>query len=509
MLRLFILLNARLWWRSLKGMELAAILFYGFFVLLLAGQIAGVLLLMLFSPEADVIQEIYPQITEEVHLFIHLVFLNILWLNQIFFTKINRLPVHENRKLLSFGMPLKKLAMYQSIAGFFHPFNMIFHVLWILYLSSAAPDIQGWFIGLLLIVANYTLIHSIKWRFRLRAAKKFGRTAAYIIGMLILVFFLINNMELPDYSDSLPDIALGLIPYLLYTPGYLFYYIFSGLPAVWLQIVTGVLLLGFISWTVSDMTKKRMDALRTPSHSTVQRVETSYLAHFIKWLGPEGGKFVYTVVSHKYSKMQLFIVYLIVVLFLSLVNDGLYITGVYLSAIPMTWILIMLTNMFGFENRELLLSMQFPKPTEMMIRERIRAALKMSVVGSAPLLVLIPLFVEPLQLVLQFFLGILFVSLVFTHLGLSSCFHNYKKIEEVGLMSVSNPVLPASITFLAIIILIFCGIIAFIVVEGYIWFHILVLATINIVLAIGLRSRLKDITKPFNKNVLPELWNEL
>lgn len=509
MLRLFLLLNARLWRRSLNELEIAAIIIYGLFLLLVAGQVSGLLFLLLFSPRPEIIQEIYPGITQEVQFFIHLVFLNALWLNQIFFTKINRLPVHENRKLLTFGMPVKKLSVYLNIAGFFHPVNMLFHAFWVMYFSFLTESIADWVISAMLIVANYTLIHTFKWRFRLQAAQKFGRTAGYIVSMVLLALLLISNFETPDYSNSLQEIAHGLIPFLLFTPGALFHYIFSGLPAVWVQIAISMLLSGIIGWAISDMIRKSRHALLTPLESTAEVSGKSYLPLFIKWLGPEGGKFVYTIWNHKYSKMQLLIVYLIVVPFLFFFNDGLYITGIYLAAIPMTFILVMLTNMFGFENRELLLTMQLPVPAKEMIHERVQAVLKVCVSGSAFLLLLIPLFINSFQVMLQFSLGVLFISFVFLHLGLYSCMHNYKKIEEVGLMSVSNPVLPASITFMAMLILIFCGLAAFIVIEGFIWYHIFVLTLVNAGLYIRFRGKLNHITKSFNQKVLPELWNEL
>lgn len=509
MFKLFLVLNGRLWWRSLNRMEVAAILFYLLFLLLIAGQLSGILILLLFSDRPEVAQMIYPGITDEVYYFIHLIFLNTLWLNQLFFTKINRLPVHENRKLLTFGMPVNKLSVYLNLSGFFHPVNLIFHLLWLFYINAAAESFSGWVVSVLLVIANYALIHIVKWRFRLQAARKFGKTAAYVIGLGMISFLLIHNFEAPVYTDSLEELARESLTWLVYTPGFLFYTLFTGLPVLWAEAAAGVILAVFIGGAAVVMIRNSRNALLTPPVSTGPEVETSYLPRLVKWLGPEGGKFVYAVLNHRYSKVQLLIVYLIALPFLFFFNDSLYITGVYLSAIPMTWILVMLTNMFGFENRELLLTLQFPQRTEQMIRQRVHATLKVCAAGSLLLLLLVPLFVEPPLVMLQFFLGILFVSQVFLHLGLYSCIENYKKIDEVGLMSVSNPVLPASITFMAIVILIFCGIAAFVTQDGYTVVHIFLLALLNAGLAISFRSKLMRIMTPFKQNVLPQLWNEL
>ena len=60
MLKQFSILNAKMWWRSLKAVEAAAILFYAVFVALAAGQFIGVIVLLLFTSDVERAQSIYP-----------------------------------------------------------------------------------------------------------------------------------------------------------------------------------------------------------------------------------------------------------------------------------------------------------------------------------------------------------------------------------------------------------------------------------------------------------------
>ena len=112
MLKSFISLHAKLWWRSVTGAELFAILFYSLFLLLIFGQFAGIAVALALNINPDSVQELYPWFTADIQKLAHLLFLNMVWIVQFIFTKSNRLPLHENRKLLAFSMTKKKLAGY-------------------------------------------------------------------------------------------------------------------------------------------------------------------------------------------------------------------------------------------------------------------------------------------------------------------------------------------------------------------------------------------------------------
>lgn len=502
-------MNARLWWRSLQGLEIAAILFYGLFILLIAGQFTGVAILLLFTDNIETAQTFYPWITEEIQYFVHLLFVNILWFNQIFFTKINRLKISENKKLLTFGMTVRKLSVYLNIAGFLHPINVLFHVIWILYAAFLSETYSQLATGVLLVFTNYALIHSLKWRFRIYTAEKFKQVGA-VVSTFVLFFILIAlYLDVTPYFRSMEEAAILFTGWLIYTPGYLFYYVFGVTYSPLISAIIVIVLGSVLGVSTVDMIRNTKMALLTPVQNTNHMVQAGQLALFIQWLGHEGGKYFYSVWNHKYSKIQLLITYVFVVPYIIFLGDTSYIIGVFLTLLPIIFLLVMLTNMFGFENRELLLSLQFPVHTETIVRQRIQTAIIVCLGGSSIVFILVPVFIAGIAEMVQVHLGILCIVLVFLHYILKSSIQNYKKVEEVSVMSVSNPVLPASITFIAVFIVMILGVGTFIFFESIIYYHIIFLAVANLLLFISFRRKLRRIEQPFIQKVIPQLWNEL
>lgn len=509
MLKLFSTLNLKLWWRSLQGVEVAAILFYSVFIMIATGQFFGVILVLLFTSDIEKFQSIYPWLTEEVHLFANLLFVNAFWFTQAFFTKISRLRINENRKLLSFGMPVKQLTHYLNLAGFIHPLNLIFQIFWLIYLGFMAQSTIQYLIVLLLILVNYGLITSIKWRFRTFAADRFKYVSGTTIILVISALILASTVDYQPYISS-PQAAAGyLTDWLYFLPGYIFYYIGSSLTGFVEQYAVVVILMILAVLVNRDIYLKTKASLLSPPKTTSSIENNSSLAKFMKWLGKEGGKYFYTVWNHQYSKIQLLITYIFVVPYVVLLGNTTYIIGVLLTLIPIIYLMVMLTNMFGFENRELLLSLQMPVKRKTIVTQRIIAAILVSLAGSSIVFIMVPIFVESLPVMVQVHLGILTICLVFLHYIMTSCIENYKKIEEVSVMSVSNPVLPISMSFSAMFIVMILGLFTFFVFEEYIWFHITALIALDLILGITLIRKINSMPEPFQTKVIPQLWNEL
>lgn len=509
MLKLFSSLNLKLWWRSLQGIEVAAILFYSAFIIIATGQFFGVILVLLFTSDIEQFQSIYPWLTEEVHLFANLFFVNAFWFTQVFFTKISRLRINENRKLLSFGMPVKKLTHYLNLAGFMHPLNLIFQIFWLIYLGFLAQTAFQFIIVILLILVNYGLITSIKWRFRMFAADRFKYVSGTTVLLVIFALLLASSVDYQPYLSSPQAAAQSLTDWLYFLPGYIFYYIGSSLTSTVEQaIVVGILLI--LAFLLNrDIHLKTKTSLLSPPKSTSEIENNRSLSRFMKWLGREGGKYFYSVWNHRYSKLQLLITYVFVVPYVVILGNTTYIIGVLLTLIPIIYLMVMLTNMFGFENRELLLSLQMPIKKKTIVTQRIMAAILVSLAGSSIVFILVPIFIESVSIMIQVHLGILTICLVFLHYIMTSCIDNYKKIEEVSVMSVSNPVLPISMSFTAMFIVMILGLFTFFVFEEYIWFHIVALVGVDLILGITLIRKINSMPEPFQTKVIPKLWNEL
>ncbi|MCC5940899.1 MAG: hypothetical protein JJU37_05100 [Balneolaceae bacterium] len=509
MLKQFVTLNVKIWWRSLAGVEIAAMIFYSVFLLLILGQFLGVILILIFMDDVEQARQFYSWITEDIQFTAHLLFLNSLFFSQIFFVKINRLQLNENRKLLSFGMSANRLAWYLNLAGFFHPLNVIFLFVWLMYLISMAGSASHIAMVTILVFVTYGVISSLKWRFRIFSAERFKHVSA-VVGTFVLFFILIAvYLDFTPYISS-PDVAADFLnSWLIYTPGYLFYYAGNLLTSTAIHYFLIGLLLFLFMVVNRDMMLNSKAALLTPPQSSSGIKKKSQLALFIKWLGHEGGKYFHAVWSHKYSKIQLLITYVFVIPYIIFLGNDTYVIGVFLTLIPIIFLMVMLTNMFGFENREILLSLQLPIPMETIVRERIKTALLVCLAGSSIVLILVPVFIESVPAMLQIHMGIIMISLAFLHYILRSSINNYKKIEEVSVMSVSNPVLPASITFTSVFIVMIIGVFTFFIIESFVWYHIAILVSINLILFISFRRKLARISEPFNQKVIPKLWNEL
>jgi hypothetical protein len=509
MLKPFLKLNTKLWWRSLQGLEVAAILFYSLFIMLVVGQFLGVILVLLFTTDIQQAQSLYSWVTPEIQKFFHLMFVNALWISQVFFTKINRLRLHDNRKLLALGFPVNKLSNYLNTAGFFHPVNLMFQFFWLTYLGFQAASGIQFFAVTMLILVNYGLINSLKWRFRIYFADKFRHVGGIALTLVILIVILAINIDFTTYISSPQEAAGTILGYLYFTPGYIFYYVATDLTFRFEQIFVLFILISLLFMLNRDMFMNTKSALLTPAQSSSKNLKKSRLTNFIKWLGHEGGKYFYSVWSHKYSKIQLLITYVFVFPYIILLGDGTYIIGVFLTLIPIIFLMVLMTNMFGFENRELLLSVQLPIESSDIVRQRIYTALLVTLGGSAIVLIAVPVFIDSIPVMIQIHLGIILIALIFLHYILNSSVNNYNKIEEVSVMSVSNPVLPASITFTSVFIVMILGLFTFLVIKNYIWYHILTLLILNILLVISFRKKMNSMAGLFKQKVIPKLWNEL
>lgn len=513
MIKQFIRLNTILWWRSLQSIEVAAILFYSLFLLLILGQFIGVAITLIVAPEIDLIRETYPWYTGEVNLMFNLIFINILWLNQVFFTKISRLRLTDNRKLLALGMPLKRLVRYLNLAGFFHPVNLLFNVIWVLYLGLLSESTLQYITIILLLLVNYGLINSFKWRFKLFTADNLKWVNGFLGIMVIVIVILSTLVNLPDYITNVSEIAGAVNSWLQFTPAMVFYSVASTLSQVSLLSILIFIFCVLIYFLDRDMIQHTRQALLQPINSNVLTGKSGDVYKFINRLGQQGGKFFYTIWNHSYSKTQFLLTYVLIVPYILLAGDGSagghYLISVFLTFIPVVFLMVMLANPFGFENRELLLILQAPIERGEIIRKRFDTALKITGIAFLTVLILIPILFESVLTMLQVFCGVIGITFVFLHLILKSSISNYKKIEEVSLMSVSNPAVPASITFSAMFMVLLLGVFTFFVIEEFQWLHILILAAFTGILGFRFVRKLNHLTEPFNKKVIPRLWNEL
>lgn len=513
MFKLFATLNARLWWRSLGGSELAAILFYSLFLILVFSQFIGVALTLLIAPDLEIVRETYPWFTPEVQVAIHLIFINALWISQAFFIKISRLRLQDNRKLLAMGMPLSRLARYLNFAGFLHPLNFLFSLFWLIYLGLMTSTGLQFLAVVFFIIVNYSLISSLKWNFKLFSSRHI-KFVNGILGLTLFSMLLFVPALDPGAFIVHPEAFMTyLLRWLQYTPAYPVYLLAKELTGGPILIWSIFLLLLLAIYLNRHLISQTRTALLIPRSGASDDSSPSRLTFFKKWLGLEGGKYIYNVWNHSYTKTQLAISFLIPAFYIILMNDGTstgkFMVVIFLTLLPAFFLMLLITNMFGFENRELLLTLQSPSTVSHIISERVKTALKLSMLSFCFVILFVPLFFDTLLSMVQIVFAIGFVLQLILLYVIKSSINNYKKIEDVGLMSVSNPVIPASVTFLCMFIILFAGLFSFIVVEQFQWLHTLILLLINIGLAVHFINKMKRIETFFKSKIIPQLWNEL
>lgn len=512
MFKQFAILNGTLWWRNLRKVELAAIIFYSLFLLVVIGQFMVIVLSLLFASDSAAVRQVYPWLNDDVLLAIHLVFANALWLAQIFFTKLSRLRMQDNRKLLSMGMPVRRLSNYLNLAGFLHPLNMLFHFFWMVYLGFMVSSGIHLLAVLMFVIANYGLIYSFKWRFKIFTSERLKWLNGILGLILVLLIAVAPYHEFPQITADPQATADWVVSWLQYSPGALFYFLANNIVSMQALAAAILFLSVLIILIHKDLYQNTRNALLKPLSNGSTGESSKSLAKFIKRFGNEGGKFLYYVWHHPYSRTQLLLI-LIIIPYLLYAGDflmiGTFMTSVLLMLIPMTFMLITMTNMFGFENRELLLSLQAPVQPDYVFKQRIYSSLKAILLGILLVSLFIPFLYDTWPTMIQVVLGMFIISLLFMHYLIKSPVVNYKKIEEVSLMSVSNPVVPASISFISMGLVFIAGLFVFIVAGPYQWIHIIILVICNIVLVISLAKRVNRLTNTLHSTLINQLWNEL
>lgn len=513
MFKLFITLNVRLWRRSLSGVEIAGIFFYSLFLLLIFSQFISLAFTLLFAQDLEMVKETYPWFDENVQLSFHLLLMNSIWVCQFFFTKISRLRLNENQKLLALGMPRQKLSIYLTLAGFLHPMNFLFHAFWFIYLGLMATTVFQYLAVVLFIIANYSFISFVKWHIK----GAYSRAGKIFNGILVLVLFamviFIPSVDPETVVQNPGSFFLGLLGWLKYTPAYPIY-LLTTLTAAW-QIIVALSGLSVLAFYLCRQLISRTSGalLAPPASSDTGGSSYSGLPVFLKWLGPEGGKFIYSTWNHSYTKTQLGLSFFIPIFYILFVADetaaGEFTAALFLTFLPGTFLLLLVNNLFGFENRELLLSLQGPSTIRDIIKKRYISAIKITGLSFAIAVVFIPFLFGTLPHMLQIVLAIACILQVMFILLMKNSLSNYKKIEEVGVMSFSNPVLPASVTFMYMFLMLILGLLSFTVIEQFQLAHITILLLVNSGLALVITKKLNQLEQPFKMKIIPRLWNEL
>ncbi|MCC5912957.1 MAG: hypothetical protein JJU46_01170 [Balneolaceae bacterium] len=513
--RLFLTINAKIWWRSVSSIEVAAIVLYTLFVLIVFAQFAATAIAIIFTSDSAQLKEVYSWYTAEVGLLIQLAFLNSVWLGQLFFTRASRMQFSENRKLIALGFSMNKVVRFLNLAALMHPMNLFFHLIWLFYFIPLASDLFGVIVVVMLVLTNYGVISMVKSRFKTGSDKQQWVNAGLMLFIFVWILIGPQIIARSEFTFS-QEWVESLLSWLVWSPGMLMIYFGEG---AGFTLKGGGSAAGMVMVLIGLWMVLRSDtrsALQQPMEQSKRLTGSRWTLKMLKrWFGKEGGKYLYSVWNHVYCRTQVLFIYFFVAIYLVLMlttEEGLISPSfamIMFTLIPVTYLMVMLSNTFGFENRELLLSLQFPAEKKQIFLRRIFSALAISATGSAFIFVLIPFLVSEWLTMIQMLFGVLLICFTFLYFISWSSFENYKKIEQVSLMSISNPVVPSSVSFTSFFVVLFAGLLSFPVFESFQIIHVLVLFILNLVLLRLLINRFKTAGNLITRKLIPKLWNEL
>jgi hypothetical protein len=499
---------------TLSGTKITVFLIYGLSLLLIFSQVVSSVYLIVTLQKTQ-LSEMFQWYTPERGHFLLLAFANILWFTQFFFTNVRLLNLNENRKQLSWGYPTHKLSKHLTLLAFLHPLNLLFNLSWLSLLMLQWNSIYYLPLALGLVMLNFSIIFSAKFRV-LTVIKSYQKWLLLLVLTLLItvsafVESLLSSRFFTNIEQYIPILnnGLSLLPGGIISSAHL---ALSSLP---LQLAV-LFFCGILSLLLHRdhiyNTRRTLQTWRT-SHSSSSR--RSWFQNWLcKQTGNHAGKYLYYVITHPYNKIQalLFVVFPILyvpymVSRMDQLGNSKFLVLFFFMYAPMGFLLMFLGNMFGYEHRELLRSMQFPKEMKTQLRERLRGALiipltLLVIISGAEVIILIDV-----PNLLSIVLGNILIFLVFLRIFLWSTFNRLRVVEWIS-FSFTQPVISHSVQFVSGLLMMGLSATVYISYGQYELYKQLAMLVLIIVLSLGIYRYIVNIYQLFSTKVIPFLWNE-
>ncbi|MFN1835597.1 hypothetical protein AB2B38_010075 [Balneola sp. MJW-20] len=457
-----------------------------------------------------------PWLTPDIYTFILLVFANTYWVMHFSFTNLRLLNIQENRKLLGYGFPLKRLARYLLIIGFCHPVNIIYNLTWLVLLMIQVDHAYQVPTALAGITLNYVLIYSVKHRFLKVVERRF---IAVLVGFLFFIFALFQAVTI--FASNSRKILEGIIPevetvneFLSWGPGGMLLQLVSenyGWVNALIMIFFGSLLIGLILVDHFNQMKK---GLQNPRIRKAEEEKGSLWKILRKVLGLNAGKYYYYVMTHPYNKLQLLTLTLIPIVYVPLLLSVDYplarsiLIPTILAGIPVALLAMGMANMYGYENREFLLHIQFPVKLEKQLKERFLGVITFPLIIFYVITIFELMILPDVGSTFGIFVSNTFFFLMFMLLFVWSSYFQYQKATYSS-FSYKHPIIPQKVTFAISFLIFSMGYLVFLPLNGLEWYRITILLVVIGVMVIYLWRHMDVLVSLFKNRVLMRLWSEL
>lgn len=513
MLRKLIYLNWSAFLNRLTNFQTFLVVGYIIFLLVLFSNLLGsALVIVLFDQNPIVVQSL-PWLTSEIHQLVTLIFANVLWILHFSFTSTRLLNMEENRKLLAYGYPVKKLSWYLNLMGFFHPLNLIYNFTWLAFLLMQIRHLMYVPVVIAVVLLNYAVIYSIKHRFLKIVEKRFKIivfSALFLIFGTIQAIAIISRQFETIVSQYMPGVST-LNEYLFYTPGGLLQYTATGS----YNLAVASAIYGFSALLVflifRDHFFKTREGLQRPvrERKIYKRNRTWY--YLKKWLGLNAGKFYYYIFSHSYNRLQILTIALIPAVYIPLLlqlGNNYYsalLIPTMLAAIPVALLAMGMANMFGYENKEFLLHKQFPTSFEKQLKERFLGIIAVPLVIFYLITTAEILYLPQLGSVIEIYIANTFFFVCFMLVFLWSSYYYYKKVNYSS-FSFKHPIISQKVTFMMMFLIFGLGYSVFAPLGEYQIYRLYVMSGLILAISIYLWRNMNVLVRAFDAQILGQVW---
>ncbi len=517
MFRKLIEFNWKVFKSNLTAASIAVIVLYSFLLLLLFYNTAEVVYAVISMQSDPELSDRFKWLTPQMAQLILLLFVNLLWIAQFFFTSGRQLQLQKNRKLLTVGYPVYRLARDLTIIGFFHPINLLFNTLWFLLMYQLAPGPQFIPVIVLLIGVNFGIIFSIKFRF-LRVLKDYYKWI-FLTGGLLLFMAGINLRETLTLEtlSKLQDYIPAANAILVWLPGNMIKSMIDiSALSIWWHLFIAFFCVCSLYALAVDHFRNTKQGLQTSSTDDRNYSTSRFLDWLCNIFGRQSGKYLYYIASHPYNRVQALFFILFPVFYLSVALDApqirpsaAFVVLFFMMYVPLGFLMLGAGNIFGYEHRELLLHLQGPIHLPDLVKSRVMGALFLPL--SALLLIcLIELVVfRGSPYLFSFIAGNIFVFLFLALFFLWSSFHQFKKIPWIT-FTYAQPIVSKSVAMVSGLLMFILSLIVFIPFGSYEFYKQIVLSVGILLMSVILYRYINySVNRTFKANILPRLWTEL
>ncbi|MTI89049.1 MAG: hypothetical protein FH748_13915 [Balneolaceae bacterium] len=511
-----LLLNWRIFISNLNRFQLLLTIGYIMFLGIMLVNLVGTAIIVSVMDTDPWMQMQLPWLTPKLYMFILLIFANAYWVMHFSFTNLRLMNIEENRKLLGFGFPLRRLAKYMMIIGFCHPVNIIYNFTWVVFLMVQVDRAYQIPVALVAILFNYVLIYSIKHRFIQIVQKRF---IAVVIGFFVFVFGLLQAISM--FASNSKQFFADLIPkvetvntFLSWLPGGMLIQTVTsdyGFFNACIIVLFGVILVSLI---IIDHYNKTKEGLLNPGTRKTEEETGNLWPVLKKVLGLNAGKYYYYVMTHPYNRLQVLTLTIIPIVYVPLLLSVEYevaktiLIPTILAGIPVALLAMGMANMYGYENREFLLHLQFPIDLEKQLKERFLGVITLPLFVFYLITIFELILLPGIGSVSHIFVANTFLFLMFMLLFVWSSYFQYQKATYSS-FSYKHPIIPQKVTFAISFLIFSVGYLVFVPLEELEWYRLTIMSSVIIIMGVYLWRHMDVLVKLFKNRVLMRLWNEL